>query len=950
MSAAAASLVAVLLAGAAADAAAPPSPNQAPPTVRALQAAMYPTHAGSGGCYKLLHARGESGCWSSGGGGGDLGEEDAPLAMWPGAAGAPSSPAVLVALAADAPALLARLARGHAKVLDDGDDEDARLARLVRGVIVVDRAAAAAATGGSGAAAVAPPGRYTSLPPFPYGAEYAPAPQTPRDYAWNPHGLPELDPLRFRLPVPVIAVPGAVAAAAEGEGGGGGATPSPAAAAALAFARDALRRAAANDAAAAAASGAAATTARARARHRAALSLGMTARGNSSACLAAGACKPLGGYSVLAALPPRRAAAAGPPSGADGVAAGSPPATRRRLADAPKQGQEQRQGDRAPGVAAAGAAPPSSSSSSSPKPLVLVVAQTDGYDLFHDLIRGSDAPLSGLVAMLAAAHALRASAQAAARSSPSPPPSPPPSWPSLFSARVAFLALAGEPWGYMGSRRFLYELETGEAPWAEAVLGPGASLADVSAVVEVGQVGRAGREGMAAAGAQGGAGDGDANKRQFFLHTLRDDEDTASRGGGLPLSLTEAFQQAASGANATLAARPSAGAAAGGRGLPPSSLYSFARVLPAPAPPLALLAEFDDRMDGRNPYFGGGRFDAGAAAAGPAPATAAGFDVASVASAATLLAAALQRLALPASAPAPNATAVREAVEAYAACLAVDVPGLACPLAGALMGPDAGPVAAGGGGSGQAVGPGGAAPPLSIPPPPRYVGVLQALPAPQPHGRELASPARKDALARFVWGALVASTMAEDEESSGGGGGGAGRCADAAAAERCVASGRVCAAPPATADSVFFGGPCVNASARYVPSYSLRVACAEGCTGTDGGGSGGGGGGGGGGKGPQQGAAPPFRWGEVGGAAAAAADAWTKRYGWPEDPMWTESDWPYGVPSARLYLADAPGAEAAALAAGAGVTAAAAAGGWWLRRRLIRAHVLGWRGLGGGKH
>jgi nicastrin len=884
---------------------------------------MYPTHGGSGGCYKLLHARGESGCWSAAAGS-LLGPEDAPLAMWlppaePPSASAsaasqrsssspplPSSPVVLVALAGDAPALLARLSRGYA---DEEESEDARLARLVRGVIVVDRAAAAAAD--DAVSPVAPPSHYTSLPPFPYGAEYAPA-DSQQQHAWNPRGLPELDPLSFRLPVPVIAVPGAAAAAAAG-------ATTPAAKAALAFARDALRRAASNDAAAVA-SGSTINT-RSRARHRATLSLGMTARSNSSACLASGACKPLGGFSVLAVLPPR------PPVVVASSTDEAPPATRRRRSLSGADEEKEPAKAEATTTMADGGGASSPSATAAPPPLLLVVAQTDGYDLFHDLIRGSDAPLSGLIAMLAAAYALRESAKEAAAadaSSPSP-------WPALFTRRVAFLALAGEPWGYMGSRRFLYELDSGNATWAEAALGPGASLADVSAVIEVGQVGRA--AGAAEEEEAGGEGSSSSSgkksntsssKRQFFLHTRGD----AGESGDLPLSLTQAFQQAAAedggAADATVAARPSGGGDSQSPGLPPSSLYSFARVLPKPQAPLALLAEFDDRMDARNPYFGGGRFDAGVQQQQQQQeGQPEGLDAASVSSAALLLASALRRLALPASAPSPNATAVRALVESYASCLAADVPGLACPMAGALMGPDAGPGAAA-----PTTTAGGAAPPTpSIPLPPRYVGVLQALPTPQPYGREYASPARKDPLARFVWGALVASTMADDDEKGE-------RCVDAAAAERCVASGRVCAAPPATADSVFFGGPCVNAFARYVPSYSLRVACAEGCGNGSSSSSGG--------ADSASSSSTAFRWGEAIGDAAAAADAWMRRYGWPEDPMWTESDWPYGVPSVRLYLADAPGAEAAALVVGVAATAAAALGGWWLRRRLVRAHVVGW--------
>lgn len=58
--------------------------------------------------------------------------------------------------------------------------------------------------------------------------------------------------------------------------------------------------------------------------------------------------------------------------------------------------------------------------------------------------QGANAPLSGLVALLGAMHALTAAGAS-----------------STYNKRVVFLALAGEPWGYMGSRRFLYEAATG---------------------------------------------------------------------------------------------------------------------------------------------------------------------------------------------------------------------------------------------------------------------------------------------------------------------------------------------------------------------------------------------------------------------------------------------------------------------------------------------------------
>jgi nicastrin len=60
-------------------------------------------------------------------------------------------------------------------------------------------------------------------------------------------------------------------------------------------------------------------------------------------------------------------------------------------------------------------------------------------------MQGANAPLSGLVAMLAALHALSSAAPAT----------------DTFSKQLVFLALAGEPWGYMGSRRLLYEAASG---------------------------------------------------------------------------------------------------------------------------------------------------------------------------------------------------------------------------------------------------------------------------------------------------------------------------------------------------------------------------------------------------------------------------------------------------------------------------------------------------------
>jgi nicastrin len=65
-------------------------------------------------------------------------------------------------------------------------------------------------------------------------------------------------------------------------------------------------------------------------------------------------------------------------------------------------------------------------------------------------MQGADGPLSGLIAMLTALHALLSSATSSSSSSS-----------SSYSKRIVLLALAGEPWGYMGSRRLLFEAASG---------------------------------------------------------------------------------------------------------------------------------------------------------------------------------------------------------------------------------------------------------------------------------------------------------------------------------------------------------------------------------------------------------------------------------------------------------------------------------------------------------
>ncbi len=73
--------------------------------------------------------------------------------------------------------------------------------------------------------------------------------------------------------------------------------------------------------------------------------------------------------------------------------------------------------------------------------------------------QGAEAPLSGLLAMLAAAKALGAAQDS-----------------SGYRRRLVFAAMAGDAWGAMGTRRLLWELQLGSATTA------GLNLVDIDQV------------------------------------------------------------------------------------------------------------------------------------------------------------------------------------------------------------------------------------------------------------------------------------------------------------------------------------------------------------------------------------------------------------------------------------------------------------------------------------
>ncbi|CAO2816400.1 unnamed protein product [Amaranthus hypochondriacus] len=107
------------------------------------------------------------------------------------------------------------------------------------------------------------------------------------------------------------------------------------------------------------------------------------------------------------------------------------------------------------------------SSSDVAKPIILAMASMDSASIFRDKSLGADSPLSGLVTLLAAADALSRS-----------------DYLKNFKKQLVFLILTGEAWGFLGSRRFLRELEL----HSDYVAGLNSTL--VETVLEVGSIGK----------------------------------------------------------------------------------------------------------------------------------------------------------------------------------------------------------------------------------------------------------------------------------------------------------------------------------------------------------------------------------------------------------------------------------------------------------------------------
>ncbi|KAG2661398.1 hypothetical protein PVAP13_1KG502900 [Panicum virgatum] len=102
------------------------------------------------------------------------------------------------------------------------------------------------------------------------------------------------------------------------------------------------------------------------------------------------------------------------------------------------------------------------------KPIVLAITSQDSASFFRDRSIGSDSPISGLIALLTAVDALSHIHDL-----------------RNLKKQLVFAVFNGEAWGYLGSRKFLQELDKG----ADSVNGINSLMIDQ--VVEIGSVGKA---------------------------------------------------------------------------------------------------------------------------------------------------------------------------------------------------------------------------------------------------------------------------------------------------------------------------------------------------------------------------------------------------------------------------------------------------------------------------
>ncbi|KAL6785884.1 NIS1 [Auxenochlorella protothecoides x Auxenochlorella symbiontica] len=204
--------------------------------------------------------------------------------------------------------------------------------------------------------------------------------------------------------------------------------------------------------------------------------------------------------------------------------------------------------------------------------------------------------------------------------------------------------------------------------------------------------------------------------------------------------------------------------------------------------------------------------------------------------------------------------------------------GLACPLAAAVLRGGAGP---------------GAGPPSS------YVGILRSL----TKDSQASDPLVKGARERFLLGYLAYAAAGIRPEAEGYVP--RGRPCSAASELQCPGGG-VCVG----AQTQDRSSECLNVTAKYVPAYPTALECRA-CDGQRAGGEG---------------------W-----HFTDAAATWEASFGWPEEDVWAESNWPTGTPSLSLLLRESAAREQQVLLAGVGVALLCVAG-----VALLQKQARGW--------
>jgi nicastrin len=611
------------------------------------------------------------------------------------------------------------------------------------------------------------------------------------------------------------------------------------------------------------------------------MQLTMEATTNSSTCIGAKTCYPLGGYSIWAALPPL-----------------------------------------SPSLSAATATSDNKAAATKQLPIVLVLSQIDSTSLFHSLTQAADSPLSGLVVMMAAAQALGSVDNNNKNSNGDGDGVV---LVENFQKRIVFLALMGEPWYFMGSRRLLWEIDNG------SLAVQGLDLDNIEAIIEIGQVGRANRnsKGSTLDTQQEIKGNTTTTTNSVLSSTLSTTSappppsqyyqlyghvEKTGVAGIASAPLLAFLQDSAKNTNPidsnttntnNLGVLVSA-ASSITPGLPPCSSSSFLRQ--RPSIPVVAIEEFDTAFINQAYHT---QYDTINATDNIADDSVnlekERFDQNGVAATAIFLANALNSLAQSSSSIAAdnfssssntssivplriNTTAVEETVAALLDCLATESPGMGCPLVSALMTP------------------------LSTGPVGHYVGILRTVSQSkccynQKNNSLLMVPRTNNSMAvvffspftdpslpdpyvqtdveRFIWNFLAVSTATPPNTTSL-----PPLCSPNNASIAC-SPGTVCAGWRDLEGSAG-SGRCINSTTRLVPSYSTLLECV-GCNGTatnDG----------------------TYRW-----AVNMTSTAWAERYGWPEDPMWTESNWPTGTPFLELFLKESSSVDYAVLGAGLAV-------------------------------